>query len=76
MNKLVGVRWGDLLDITKEDLLKKAICINGINGDLTNEGECIIDLNNELSVSGNIIDGEIIINDNAIIYNPVEGIIS
>ena len=75
MNKLVGVRWGDLLDITKEDLLERANCINGINGDLTNEGECIIDLTNELSVSGNIVDGEILINDDAIIYDPTEGVI-
>ena len=75
MNKLVGVRWGDLLDITKEDLLERANCINGINGDLTNEGECIIDLTSELSVAGNIIDGEILINDDAIIYNPAEGVI-
>ena len=28
MNKLLGVRWGDLLDITKEDLLEKANCIS------------------------------------------------
>ena len=75
MNKLVGVRWGDLLDITKEDLLERANCINGINGDLTNEGECIIDLTNELSVAGNIVDGEILINDDAIIYDPTEGVI-
>lgn len=75
MNNLVGVRWGDLLEITKEDLLERANCINAINGDLINEGECIIDLTNELSVVGNVIDGEVIINDDSIIYNPGQGVI-
>lgn len=75
MNKLIGARWGDLLDITKEDLLERANCINGINGDLTNEGECIVDLTNDLSVAGEIINDEIVINDDAIIYNPEDGII-
>ncbi|MEN8075754.1 helix-turn-helix domain-containing protein [Clostridioides difficile] len=75
MNKLVGVRWGDLLEITKEDLLERANCINGINGDLINEGECIIDLTNELSVDGNVVDGEVIINDDSIIYNPAQGVL-
>lgn len=75
MNKLIGARWGDLLDITKEDLLERANCINGINGDLTNEGECIVDLTNDLSVAGEIINDEIVINDDAIIYNPSQGIL-
>lgn len=75
MNNLVGVRWGDLLEITKNDLLERANCINSVNGDLINEGECIIDLTNELSVAGNVIDGEVIINDDSIIYNPEQGIL-
>lgn len=75
MNKLIGARWGDLLDITKEDLLERANCINGINGNLVNDGECIIDLTNDLSVAGTIVDEEIIIDDDAIIYNPEDGII-
>ena len=75
MNNLVGVRWGDLLEITKNYLLERANCINSVNGDLINEGECIIDLTNELSVAGNVIDGEVIINDDSIIYNPEQGIL-
>ena len=71
MNKLVGVRWGDLLEATKEDLLSRAF-YEGV-------GECIVDLTSDLSVSGTIIDNgeekEIIINDDAIIYNPEQGII-
>lgn len=71
MNKIVGVRWGDLSEVTKEDLLSRAFC-EGV-------GECIVDLTSDLSVAGTIIDNgeekEIVINDDAIIYNPSEGIL-
>lgn len=71
MNKLVGVRWGDLSEVTKEDLLSRAFC-EGV-------GECIVDLTSDLSVAGTIIDNgeekELVINDDAIIYNPSEGIL-
>ena len=71
MNKLVGVRWGDLSEVTKEDLLSRAFC-EGV-------GECIVDLTSDLSVAGTKIDNgeekELVINDDAIIYNPSEGIL-
>ena len=71
MNKLIGVRWGDLSEVTKEDLLSRAFC-EGV-------GDCIVDLTSDLSVSGTIIDNgeekELVINDDAIIYNPEQGII-
>ena len=72
---LVGVKWGALREETKEDLLERANCINGINGDLVNEGECIIDLTEELSISANIVDGEVVIDADATIYNPEQGVI-
>lgn len=75
MNKLLGVRWGDLKEETKSDLLTNA----NIWDEVT-EGPCIVDLTEDLSVEGTIIDNEeekeIIINDDAIIYNPEEGILS
>ena len=71
MNKLVGVRWGDLSEVTKEDLLSRAFC-EGV-------GECIVDLTSDLSVAGTKIDNgeekELVINDDAIIYNPSEGLL-
>ena len=71
MNKLIGVKWGALSKETQSDLLERAFC-EGI-------GECIVDLTSDLSVSGTIIDNgeekELIINDNAIIYNPEQGVI-
>lgn len=71
MNKLIGVRWGDLEEITKEDLLSKAF--------YEGTGECIVDLTSDLSIAGEVVDnGEeivIVINEDSIIYNPADGIV-
>ena len=72
---LVGVKWGALSEETKADLLERANCINGIDGEGVNDGECIIDLTEELSISANIVDGEVVIDADAIIYNPEQGVI-
>ena len=70
MSKLVGTRWGELSKKTKNSLLKNATCINGKTCNEVNDGECIIDLTDTLSVCGNIIDGELVIDDDALIYDP------
>lgn len=74
MHKLVGVRWGDLREETREFLLENSNIWEEIK-----EGECIVDLTTDLSVVGEVVDNgeekEIIIDDDAIIYNPEEGII-
>ena len=75
MNKLVGVKWGDLKEETKEFLLENSNCVDAVNCNEAQEGECIVDLNDTLSVAGKIIDDQIEINDEAIIYNPSEGVI-
>lgn len=74
MNKLVGVRWGDLKEETREFLLENSnVCDN------VRECDCIFDLTDNLSVAGYINrkedDIERIIEDDAIIYNPSEGIL-
>lgn len=75
MNKLVGVRWGDLKEETKEFLLENSKIWDDIK-----DGECIYDLTENLSVIGRVNcinkyegDYEFIIDDNAIIYNPEDG---
>lgn len=72
MNKLVGVRWGDLNEETREFLLENS-------WREIKEGECIVDLTANLSVIGEAVNTgeeiEIVIDDEAIIYNPEEGII-
>ena len=70
MKNFEGMKWGELTTSEKEELLKNANCIDGETGNNVEDGECIVDLTEEYSVGGNIIDDEIIIDDNAIIYNP------
>ena len=73
MKKYIGKKWKQLAKEEQDMLLSKATPFE------CSVGECIIDLTEELSVSGEVIetDGEryIEIDDNAIIYNPMEGII-
>ena len=77
MDKLVGVRWGDLSEETKEFLLENSNVWDDIK-----EGECIVDLTENLSVSGCIKcvnkeegDYEYLVDNDAIIYNSEDGII-
>ena len=65
---LHGVIWKDLNEKTKQELLSNANVWDNVK-----EGECIIDLTEKFSVEGEIVDGEIFIKDNAIIYNPEIG---
>lgn len=71
MSKLVGVKWGRLEKETQDWLLKDCNCVDGSTGnDKTDDGECIVDLTKNLSVPGKIVDGDIVIDDDAKIYNP------
>ena len=67
--KLVGIKWGKLEKTTQEYLLKDCDCINGATGDTAYNGDCIVDLTENLSVDGKIVDGDIIIDDDAKIYD-------
>lgn len=72
MSKLVGKRWGELSEEKREDLLAFANCVDGETGDQAREGECIVDLTDTLSIPGFLTDeGDIVIDDEAIIYNPI-----
>ena len=71
--KITGMKWKDLKEETKQFLLEDAVTSDGDCNVVLN-GECIVDLTSTLSVTGEVIDGEIVIDDNAIIYNPEEGI--
>lgn len=69
--KLVGKKWGQLSEDQQYELLR------GANPFECKEGDCIIDLNEYLSVAGRVINTEhdyyIEVEDDAIIYNPEEG---
>ena len=75
MKELAGMKWGNLAEEMQQELLEGAFCVDAETGKHAIEGECIVDLTDELSVSGRIIDGEIVIDSNAILYNPEQGII-
>lgn len=68
-------RWGDLSKQQQEDLLKNARGVSASGEDMRRSGECIIDLTDDLSVGGEIVvsdnDIEFLIDDAAILYNPV-----
>ena len=66
-----GARWGDLTEEEQEKLLKNVNAVDGDGNEMHDDGECIIDLTHPWSVAGRVKDGEIIISDDAVIYNPV-----
>lgn len=70
MKSLIGIKWRELKEETKEWFLERCNCVDGVTGNDVNEGECIIDLDFNLSIQGMIKDGEIIISNEAVIYNP------
>ena len=71
MSKLVGVKWGRLEKATQEWLLKDCNCINAVTVNDAYNGDCIIDLTENLSVAGKIVEGDIVIDYDAKIYNPI-----
>ena len=71
MRELLGKKWGELTEETKEVLLSKAAAVDGATGDTkTGSGECIVDfVGTILSVSGEVNEGlEIEIKDEAVLY--------
>ena len=69
--KLVGIKWGKLEKATQEWLLKNCNCVNGATGGTAYNGDCIVDLTENLSVAGKIVDGDIVIDDDAKIYDTI-----
>ena len=68
-----GKKWKELSESEQERLLRTANAIDGRTGnDMRQDGECIIDLEYPFSVSGRLEDGEIVIDDEAVIYNPAK----
>ena len=73
MRKFQGLKWFELTEEEKHYLYNTAI----IDKDYidTKTGICIVDFREDLSIIGRIIRGieedELIIDDNAILYNPV-----
>lgn len=71
----LGKEWKTITEEDKKRLLSNASCIDGATGNGVVEGECIIDLTDNLSIAGKIVDDEYVIDDESIIYDPSEGIV-
>ena len=72
MESLVGKKWYELSNEIKCGLISTATAIDGRTGEKCNEGKCIIDLNDTYFINGQVIDGEIVIYSESIIYNQSE----
>ena len=73
MRNLQGLKWGDLTEQEKQNLYMVAY-VDKDNVD-TRTGECIVDFREDLSIIGKVIysyeEDELIIDDDAILYNPL-----
>lgn len=72
MKNFKGMKQGELTKAEQTSLLKTANCLNGVTGNNIDDGECIVDLTEDLSIVGVIIKDEIIIDNESVIYNPGE----
>lgn len=70
MKDFNGMKWSDLTQEEKDLLMSEARTVDARNSQSVNEGECIVDLLYPYSVSGRVVGGEIIIDQEAVIYNP------
>lgn len=71
ISTLEGRKWGELTENEREYLLKETNTVDATGNNVKN-GECIIDMADNLSVFGIIKNDELIINDEEIIYNPTK----
>ena len=68
--KYLGKIWKELSKAEQKELLSNANAIDGESGNNIDNGECIIDLTENLSIAGRVEDGEIIPYGESVIYNP------
>lgn len=69
MKNYNGIAWGTLLEEEKKQLLKNAYFVDSMCNPVKN-GLCIVDLTEKYSIAGIVVDGEIIIRPEALIYCP------
>ena len=72
MNTLLGMKWDDVSEIDKKELLANAVVNSGITSDPVQNGEDgIVDMIHRLLIAGRLsLDGETIeIDTDAVIYN-------
>lgn len=72
-SEYAGLKWGQLNDNDKKLLLKDAVCIGGMTGTPITQGEGMVEFAETLVVLGAVYDGNIVIADEAELYNPCIG---
>ena len=68
-NALIGKKWSEISKKEQDALLENANAVSYTGEDLYGDGECIFDLTEKYSIVGKVVDGEKIIDDDAVIYN-------
>ena len=69
LSGLIGKKWGELSVELQQDLLDSCNAVDNMY-ETVKEGECIVDFDYEyVSVYGEVKDGEVVIDDEAIIYD-------
>lgn len=68
---MVGKKWKELTVEQQDTFLRNANAVSGIDCSLVLEGECIVDSDYyyPLSVPGKVVNDEIVVKDDAIIYS-------
>lgn len=72
-SEYAGLKWGELNDNDKKLLLKNAICRGTMTGSPLTKGEGMVEFAETLAVLGAVYDGNIVIDDEAELYNPCIG---
>lgn len=70
MYEYLGCSWEYINEDKRKELLQNAHCTDG-NGNEVIDGECIVDLSECLAIPGKIVDGEIVIDEKAVIYKSI-----
>lgn len=72
-NEYEGKKWGEIPVEAREQLLRAVVCLDTAHSCIASEGACLIELEETLVVPGELINGKIVIDENAELYNPILG---
>lgn len=72
-NEYEGEKWGEIPVEAREQLLRAVVCLDTAHSCIASEGACLIELEETLVVPGELINGKIVIDENAELYNPILG---
>lgn len=69
---LIGKTWETVSEKEREELLKVANPVSGIDSNFITQSECVIDFPGySFSIAGKVFNDEIIIDNDAVFYNSM-----